>query len=66
MPKVYKVPEAAEALNVSTRTVYEYIYQGRLRAAKIGNKWAIRPAWLDAFIESCVVTMAAADKGETP
>lgn len=59
MSKLYSITQAARVLNVSTRSVYEYIYQGKLRAAKIGGKWVIRVEWLDELIDSCVVQVAA-------
>ena len=55
MKKLLTILDAAELLNVSDRTVYELIYQGKLRAAKIGGKWGIRIEWLDAYIDSCEV-----------
>ena len=60
MPTVYSVEDTAKALNITPRTVYEYINRGKLRAAKIGNKWAIRPEWVDQIInENEVKEMSA-------
>ena len=55
MPKVYSVEDVAAALHITIRTVYEYIYQKKLRAAKIGNKWAIKAEWVDEFIDASEV-----------
>jgi excisionase family DNA binding protein len=52
--KTYNISEAAEALHISDRSVYEYIYQGFLKAAKIGGKWLIKEEWLSAFIDSSI------------
>lgn len=40
-PDEYRVPEAAHILGVSERTIYSYIYSGRLEARKTGNKMYI-------------------------
>lgn len=55
MKRLLTVFEAAEMLNTTDRTVYELIRTGRLRAAKIAGKWAIRIEWLEAYVEACVV-----------
>ena len=60
MPKLtYSIPEAAKALGVSNQMVYAFISQNRLRAAKIGRAWAIKPEWLDEFIDSCEIKQEA-------
>ena len=38
----YTVKEAAEALSVSTKTIYNYLYAGKIEAVKIGSKWIIK------------------------
>lgn len=55
MKRLLTVFEAAEMLNTTDRTVYELIRTGRLRAAKIAGKWAIRVEWLEEYVEACVV-----------
>ncbi len=55
MPKLYTIPEVAKILQVSERTVYEYIYQGKLRASKIAGRWRIKPEWVDELVDACEV-----------
>jgi excisionase family DNA binding protein len=51
MLKLYTIPDVANILQISERTVYEYIYNGSIKAAKVANRWRIKPEWLDDFIE---------------
>jgi len=48
---VYTITDVAKVLLISDRTVYEYIYRGELKAAKIANQRRIKPEWVDQFIE---------------
>ena len=41
MPQFITPTEAARALKVSTRTIYEHLRSGRLPALKIGSLWRI-------------------------
>ena len=54
--RLYTVADVATILMVSERTVYEYIYNGTIKAAKIANRWRIRPEWVEDFIEASVAT----------
>lgn len=47
--KTYRIEEVAKILNVSVRSVFRYIHDGKLRATKIGY-WRITEADLNAFI----------------
>lgn len=47
--KTYRIEEVAKMLNVSVRSVFRYIHDGKLRATKIGY-WRITEADLNAFI----------------
>lgn len=47
--KTYRIEEVAKILNVSVRSVFRYIHDGKLRATKIGY-WRIAEADLTAFI----------------
>jgi excisionase family DNA binding protein len=38
---LYDLQEVAEKINTSTRTLYDYIRDGKIRATKIGKKWMI-------------------------
>lgn len=46
----YNVKELAEMMSLTTRTVSDYIRHGRLRAAKVGGRWAVTPQNLDEFL----------------
>lgn len=47
-----KVPDAAEALSMSTRFVYREIRSGRLRAVKVGTVWRVPVDALDEYVQS--------------
>lgn len=44
------VAEVADALRVSTMTVYRLIRSGELPAARIGRSYRLRPADVDSFL----------------
>lgn len=37
-PQLFKVAEAAKLLNVHRKTVYDYIYEGKLKCRKLGRR----------------------------
>lgn len=49
--KLYTIEEIAEILKVTTRTVYNYIKSGSLKALKMGKYWRVTEAALLEFIE---------------
>lgn len=49
--KLYTLSEIAKLLNVSVRTLYNYIDNGRLKATKIGGKWLVTEESLKELIE---------------
>lgn len=49
MTEFITTEKAAEMLGVGTRTVYNYINGGQLRAVKIGKAFRIKPEDLEAF-----------------
>lgn len=46
----YTLREAAEVIGVTYRTALGYIEEGRLKAHKVGGKWAIDKADLENFL----------------
>ena len=46
----FTVKEIAEHLKVSRQAVYDWIYEGRLKAVKVGNRTRIPKSGLEAFI----------------
>ena len=45
------IKQVAKELNVSIRTVYKFIREGRLKAVKLGYLWRIREEDFDEFIK---------------
>ena len=53
MGSEYMTPnEAAELLGVTPRTVYQWIKDKHLPAAKIGGRWRVRRVDIDSLWES--------------
>jgi len=53
--------EVAEALRVSTMTVYRLIRRGELPAVRVGRNYRVRERDLEAFLEDQVVDPATVD-----
>lgn len=45
------IKEAAEVLDVSTRSINRYIKEGSLKAYMVGNKWRIEKEEIQRFIK---------------
>lgn len=54
--KLYTIAEVAEILKVTERTVYNYVKDRTLKAAKIGKHWRIRASDFKAFIDESIIT----------
>lgn len=50
--KVYTIEELETLLNVTRRTLYTYIKEGKLQAIKMGKYWRVREDQLDSFLSS--------------
>lgn len=50
--KVYSINEVCDILQITRRTVYTYIKEGKLKAVKIGKYWRISEENLKEFIET--------------
>lgn len=50
--KLYTIEEISDILKVTTRTVYNYIKNGSLRALKMGKYWRVTEESLREFIEN--------------
>lgn len=48
--KLLTTREVEEILGVQKRSIYQYIYDGKLEAIKIGQAWRFRPETIEAFI----------------
>ena len=50
LPRVYTLREVQEIAQVSRRTLYLWIEDGYLEAVKVGGRWRVPQAELDALI----------------
>ena len=48
--RVYTIEEVVEMLQVTRRTVYNYIKEGKLKAVKVGKYWRITNKALEEFL----------------
>jgi excisionase family DNA binding protein len=51
MEKLYTLPEIAEILKVSRKSVYRYIESGKLKASKATGQWRIKQSDLDKLLK---------------
>jgi excisionase family DNA binding protein len=49
--EVMNVKEASDYLGISPDTLYRYVYQDRIPAFKLGNRWKFKKTILDRWIE---------------
>jgi excisionase family DNA binding protein len=49
--EVMNIKEASDYLGVSPDTLYRYIYEDRIPAFKLGNRWKFKKTVLDRWIE---------------
>jgi len=61
MPEYVSPIEAAERLEVDRRSVYRWVREGRLRAAKVGGRWRIATEDLDRFVLPTTPTQTLGD-----
>ena len=50
--KVYTLEELVEVLQVTRRTLYNYIKEGKLKAVKVGKYWRVREDQLRDFLST--------------
>lgn len=48
---IYTLEDIAEMLQVTRRTLYNYIKSGKLKAKKVANKWIVTEEQLQEFIK---------------
>lgn len=48
--KVYTLTEVSQILQLTRRTLYNYIKTGKLKAVKIGKYWRVTEAALQDFL----------------
>ena len=44
------IKEASEYLGVSTDTLYKYVYEAKIPAFKLGNRWKFKKSLLDQWM----------------
>lgn len=49
--EVMNVREASEYLGISRDTLYRYVYEDKVPAFRLGNRWKFKKAILDRWIE---------------
>lgn len=49
--EVMNIREASQYLGVSPDTLYRYIYEDRIPAFKLGNRWKFKKTVLDRWME---------------
>jgi len=49
--EVMNIREASDYLGVSRDTLYRYIYEDRIPAFKLGNRWKFKKTVLDRWME---------------
>jgi len=49
--EVMDIREASDYLGVSKETLYKYVYEERIPAFKLGNRWKFKKTVLDRWME---------------
>ncbi len=49
--EVMDIREASEYLGVSRETLYKYVYEEKIPAFKLGNRWRFKKTVLDRWME---------------
>ncbi len=50
-PEVMNIRQASEYLGVSPDTLYKYVYEEKIPAFKLGNRWKFKKTILDTWME---------------
>jgi excisionase family DNA binding protein len=50
-PEVMNIRQASHYLGISTDTLYKYVYEERIPAFKLGNRWRFKKTILDSWME---------------
>lgn len=49
--EVMNIRQASQYLGVSTDTLYKYVYEAKVPAFKLGNRWKFKKTTLDRWME---------------
>jgi excisionase family DNA binding protein len=55
MEKLLTLEEAAEIMKVSHNTMRAWLMAGKIKGAKVGKLWRIKPSDLEAFLQESMV-----------
>lgn len=55
--RVYTLDEVAEILQLTKRTLYNYVKAGKLKAVKVGKYWRVSSENLQEFINTGTPTI---------
>jgi excisionase family DNA binding protein len=61
--EVMNIRQASQYLGVSTDTLYKYVYEEKIPAFKLGNRWKFKKTILDAWMEQKSMGGNFEDKG---
>ncbi len=50
-PEVMNIRQASHYLGVSADTLYKYVYEEKIPAFKLGNRWKFKKTILDSWME---------------
>jgi excisionase family DNA binding protein len=50
--EVMGIREASDYLGVSSETLYKYVYEEKIPAFKLGNRWKFKKTLLDRWMEA--------------
>ena len=64
--KILTVPQAAEQLQVSERTVYEWLRDGKLPGRKIGKVWRLSADAINDFLRGDIASKSAQENSTRP
>ena len=60
--EVMNIREASQYLGVSPDTLYKYVYEEKIPAFKLGNRWKFKKSKLDEWMEEKSTTREIRDK----
>jgi len=61
--EVMNIRQASQYLGISTDTLYKYVYEEKIPAFKLGNRWKFKKTILDQWMEQkSTMNMSSAKK----
>ena len=53
--EMYKIKEVARILDISERTVYKFMNEGKIRAIRVGGQWRIPKSEVEKYTKALEV-----------